>query len=196
VTTNPRSRGGGATDPLLPYTVTRIAATKAEGVTLSGYAAIFDSPNAAGTQQIARGAFDGALGGDVLALLNHDPGQILGRTSSGTLRLSTDGRGLWCEIDLPATETGHDIRTLVERGDLTGLSFSAVPGQIERAKGGVIHRSFKSLTEISLVPFPSYSGARVTGARATGADSQRLAALTRGVRLRHAALVATGDGAP
>lgn len=149
--------------------VTR-AAVSEEG-TLSGYAAVFDQPTTrqadyAGTETIARTAFDGLLGGDVIAVLNHDPGLLLGRTAAGTVRLSTDGEGLRFEIDLPDTTLGRDVRVLVDRGDLSGMSFSATVGTVERTKGGVVHRRFKALHDVSVVTMPAYLGTSVVAREA------------------------------
>ena len=149
------------------------AEVTAEGV-LRGYAAVYDQPTTRqadyeGTETIARGAFDGVLGGDVLALVDHDVSKVLGRTGSGTVRLGSDDHGLAFEIDLPDTTLGRDIRTLVARGDLTGMSFSAVPGEVERATGGVVHRSFKRLIDISVVTMPAYEGTSVLARNAAGA---------------------------
>lgn len=77
----------------------RIAAElRATGRSLTGYAAVFDSPAKIGsfTEVIRQGAFNESLrrGSDILALLDHNPERVLGRTKSGTLRLSEDARGL------------------------------------------------------------------------------------------------------
>jgi len=94
--------------------------------TLVGYASVFNSPADIGgwwIETIAPGAFAGTLGGDVRALVDHDHGRVIGRTKSGTLRLSEDAKGLRCEIDVPDTTDGNDLWTLVERGDISGMSF-------------------------------------------------------------------------
>jgi HK97 family phage prohead protease len=59
----------------------------------------------------------------VLALVDHDPGRLLARTKSGTLRLSEDSRGLAFSLDLPDTGPARDVLALAERGDLGGASF-------------------------------------------------------------------------
>lgn len=167
--------------------ITRAAVSDA-GV-LSGLAAVFDQPTTrqreyAGTETIARTAFNGLLGvGDVLALVNHDPSQLLGRSASGTLRLQVGREGLEFELDLPDTTLGRDVRELVKRGDLSGMSFSAQVGTVDRSKGGVVHRQFKSLVDISVVTLPAYVGTNVV---AREASEQSL----RGqlARLRHNAL--------
>jgi HK97 family phage prohead protease len=143
-----------------------ISRAAVQGNTLVGLAAVYGEPTTrqrdfAGTETIARGAFDGVLGGDVVAVVNHDMTQLLGRTSSGTLRLSSRDDGLWMELDLPDTQLGHDTRTLVARGDLAGMSFTAALGEIERVKGGVVHRTFSRLVDVSVVTSPAYAGTSV-----------------------------------
>ncbi|MBK9496726.1 MAG: HK97 family phage prohead protease [Xanthomonadales bacterium] len=99
-----------------------------EGMTVAGYAAVFNSPTDIGDmwqEVVAPGAFAETLrsGSDVLALYSHEIERLLGRQSSGTLRLSEDERGLSVEIDLPDTSDGRDVATLIKRGDLKGMSF-------------------------------------------------------------------------
>ena len=65
--------------------------------TIRGHAAVFErlSDNLGGfREQIKPGAFDGVLNDDVRALFNHNTDLVLGRTKSGTLRLSVDSTGL------------------------------------------------------------------------------------------------------
>lgn len=105
-----------------------LAIRSADSRTIGGYAAVFNSPtDIAGiwTEVVAPGAFAAALrnGTDVRALYDHDSGRLLGRVSSGTLRLREDDKGLAVEIDLPDTQDGRDVATLIERGDLKGMSF-------------------------------------------------------------------------
>ena len=137
-----------------------------EGNTLVGLAAVYDQPTTRqrdfpGTETIARGAFDAVLGDDVLALVDHDMGKLRGRTASGTLRLVSRDDGLHMSLDLPDTQLGHDVRTLVERGDYRGMSFTAQLGKVERVAGGVVHRSFSRLIDVAVVPSPSYLGTKV-----------------------------------
>lgn len=60
---------------------------------------------------------------DILALHEHNRAMMLGRTSSGTLRLHDSATELRYEIDLPDTTAGRDVAHLLERGDLRGSSF-------------------------------------------------------------------------
>lgn len=94
--------------------------------TLVGYAAVFNSEADIGgwwIETIAPGAFTETITGDVRALVDHDHGRVIGRTKSGTLRLSEDAKGLRIEVDVPDTTDGNDLWTLVERGDISGMSF-------------------------------------------------------------------------
>lgn len=72
------------------------------------------------------GAFRNALAEkqDVLACINHDRGLILGRSTSGTLSLVEDDVGLLATIDPPDTQAARDLAVLIERRDLTGMSFA------------------------------------------------------------------------
>lgn len=94
--------------------------------TLSGYAVVWNSDTTIGDyfiERIAPGAFTAAIRGDVLALVAHDYAKVIGRTKSKTLRLSEDTHGLKVEIDVPNTTDGNDLWELVERGDVSGMSF-------------------------------------------------------------------------
>lgn len=95
---------------------------------LVGHAAVFGEVADIGGQfreTIAAGAFRKALKAcDVVARWNHGEDTILGRTSSNTLRLTEDERGLAFELDLPNTTLGNDVLELVRRGDVAGMSFA------------------------------------------------------------------------
>ena len=99
--------------------IERRAATelRASGRKLEGYAATFGTPANVGgfSETIQAGAFRASLaaGADILALVDHDPGRLLARTASGTLRLAEDTRGLRFELDLPDTSLGRDMVTSV-----------------------------------------------------------------------------------
>jgi len=66
-----------------------------EGNTIRGYAAVYNSDSewmGGFYEQIARGAFDDVLDNDTRAYFNHDENLLLGRVSSGTLRIGTGAR--------------------------------------------------------------------------------------------------------
>lgn len=96
---------------------------------ITGYAAVFDSlsEDLGGFREIIRpGAFHNALTqhDDVRGLVNHEVGQLLGRTSSGTMRLREGKRGLRYTIDDPETTASRDVIKQIARGDMSGSSFS------------------------------------------------------------------------
>jgi len=130
---------------------------------------VFDQETRIGNywERIERGAFKDALErDDVRALFNHDDGQLLGRSSAGTLRMHEDENGLAVEIDLPNTQLGDDVLELVKRGDITGMSFGFVPGEEDwETRSGEqvrIHRSIGTLIDVSPVTFPAYPGTDVS----------------------------------
>lgn len=139
--------------------------------TLLGYAAVFNSDTTIGDYFIERidpAAFDKAIGGDVRALVDHDTGRVIGRTKNGTLRLAVDSRGLKVEIDVPDTTDGNDLWTLVERGDVSGMSFGfRVTKQEWDETGDLPVRTILEveLYEVSAVAFPAYDDTEI-GVRA------------------------------
>lgn len=135
------------------------------GRRIEGYAATFGSEARLGgfVETIAPGAFRAALAGDVLAMLDHDPGKVLGRTRSGTLRLTEDARGLAFSLDLPDTQAGRDVLALAERGDLGGMSFGfTVPKGGESWQGERRTLRTIALREISVVQaWPAYPDTQI-----------------------------------
>lgn len=131
---------------------------------MSGHASVFGAVARIGNgwETIDKRAFDNPLksGSDVRLLLNHNPDNLLGRTKSGTLELRTDGRGLAVSADLPDTTLGRDVRTLVERGDLTGMSFGfkVAKDSWSVAPDGRQLRTIEDLElfDVSLATFPAY----------------------------------------
>ncbi|TPG44231.1 HK97 family phage prohead protease [Roseomonas nepalensis] len=152
---------------------------RAAGRRLEGYAAVFGAAAKIGafTETILPGAFRATLAsrGDILALVDHDPGRLLARTGSGSLRLAEDSRGLHFSLDVPDTSLGRDILALAERRDLGGMSFTfrakdeAWPARDRRELRAV------ELLEVSVVQaFPAYSATTVE-ARHRAAQGDALA---------------------
>lgn len=143
---------------------------EAKAPVLRGHAAVFNqlSQDLGGfCEQIAPGAFAGALKDDVRLLINHD-GLPLARTASNTLRLAEDGRGLLIEAELDA-EDPDVLRLLpkMKRGDVNQMSFgfSVKPGGQDWAKDdeGRVVRTLKAvrLFDVSVVTFPAYAATDV-----------------------------------
>jgi hypothetical protein len=108
----------------------------------------------------------------VVALFNHDANQLLGRTSSGTLELSSDDKGLRYSVVLPNTELGRTISELTARGDLRGSSFAFTVEQKGHSwapgEDGVPRRSIREVSglfDVSVVVHPAYSSSSAAVAR-------------------------------
>lgn len=137
--------------------------------TLVGYAAVFNRTSVdlgMFREQIAPGAFQRALASsDVRALYNHEADHLLGRTSSGTLRLVEDELGLRMECDLPDTQLGRDIAELCRRGDLMGQSFSftTAADSWDYAASPPMRtvREVDTLYDVGPVTFPAYTDTSV-----------------------------------
>jgi len=143
--------------------VTDLEVRSEDGMTLEGYAAVFNSrsENLGGfTEQIAPGAFTATLKArnDIKLLWNHDTANVLGSTRAGTLQLTEDSRGLRVKAELPDTNLGRDIAYLVKRGDIDSFSFGFSVNEDSWNSNGT-ERTLESvrLFEVSLVSFPAYS---------------------------------------
>lgn len=129
-------------------------------------------------ERIMPGAFDAALsrGDDVRALFNHDPNQVLGRRSAGTMNLSVDAKGLLYNADPPSTTAAGDVVELIRRGDVRGSSFSfQVTDQEWRTENKVDIREIRGveLFDVGPVTFPAYTDT-TTGVRSQdGGDEAR-----------------------
>ncbi len=137
---------------------------------IQGYAALFGvrsdplSGDLMGwVEVIAPNAFDASLATspDVRALFNHDPNLILGRTASGTLKLTKDDTGLAYEIDPPDTQVARDLIISMQRGDISQSSFGFIC--LDASWGydevnGVEVRTVKEaiLFDVSPVTYPAY----------------------------------------
>src|SRR5262249_16187460 len=93
---------------------------------IRGYAAVFNvlsEPLFGFRERILPGAFKGSLKNDVRALVDHDPGKIIGRSKANTLTLREEKKGLYVEITPPDTSLGRDTVESIRRGDLDQMSF-------------------------------------------------------------------------
>ena len=158
--------------------------------TIFGYALKYDtlSQNLGGVvETVARGAVDKSLadGLDILARYNHDDNMLLGRTASGTLRLSSDDTGLPYEVDLPDTSAGRDMATLAERGDVyqSSFAFYTMEDEWDVTEQGFPLRVLKQVRLVDVAPVntPAYldtsSGLRsLAEARGLSFDDVREAA--------------------
>lgn len=137
---------------------------------ITGYAAVFDveAEIMPGFFEVVRpGAFTDTLReADIRALLNHDPNLVLGRTTSGTLTLWEDHKGLAYSIDPPNTTYANDLIEIIARGDVSQSSFgfrvikdrwTAVGAKKQLARE-LLH---VQLSDVSPVTFPAYAHTEV-----------------------------------
>ncbi|RUV89199.1 HK97 family phage prohead protease [Mesorhizobium sp. M1A.F.Ca.IN.020.06.1.1] len=102
----------------------------ADSNTISGYVARFgDITNVGGDfrERLAPGCFTRTLREmpDVVMILDHDSGRVLGRVSAGSLQLREDSVGLHFTLyPDPTTPEGQTAIGTVARQDVKGCSFS------------------------------------------------------------------------
>jgi len=132
-----------------------------------GYGSVFNtlSNELGGFREIiAEGAFDGRLNDDVRFLINHD-GLPLARTTNGTLRLTTDERGLKYEAKVANTSLGRDLIELMRNGTINQSSFAfVVEDDSWEVRDGVNVRTINKVSrlyDVSAVTYPAYEEASV-----------------------------------
>ena len=139
-----------------------------DGMTFVGYAAKFDQPseNLGGfVEYVERGAFSRSLKSrnDVMLLWNHDSGQPLASTRSGTMKLSEDEVGLRVEARLPQTTLGKDLAILLRDGIVGKMSFGFnVIKDSWNSEGNERRLKSVRLFEVSAVVWPAYTSTSAT----------------------------------
>ncbi len=119
------------------------------------------------TEVIEGGAFDESLKTRTVKMLwSHDSAKVLGSTKNQTLRLDVKKDGIYFENELPDTQDGRDAKTLIDRGDVDGVSFGfyVTEDLWDDTDKSNIRRTVKrgELIEISPVAFPAYSQTQVS----------------------------------
>jgi HK97 family phage prohead protease len=145
------------------FTIETRVKKKGKRNVVEGHAAVYGklSEDLGGFREMIQpGAFDSVLGNDVRAFFNHDPNFLLARTSSGTLRLSTDKKGLKYEFDVPDTTAGRDLLVSMKRGDITQSSFAfqvETDSWKDTSKGEIrTIEKVSRLFDVSPVSIPAY----------------------------------------
>jgi HK97 family phage prohead protease len=145
---------------------------------ITGHAAVFneeyvlwDGDNYRVVEKIKPGAFTRALKDkdDVRCLFNHDPNQVLGRSTSGTMKLKQDDVGLYFDCTPPDTQLGRDVVALIKRGDISGCSFAFMVSKEtiteEEVNGKTVRtreiEEVDPLLDASPVTYPAYTGTDV-----------------------------------
>lgn len=179
-----------------------------QGRWVVGYGLVFNqwSQDLGGfRERILPGAVDGALAADLVVCANHDPNNVLGRVSAGTVRVTVDDHG----VEYRALVNENDPFAVafyerIARGDINGSSFQFwcekdawyLDGEGNTCRDIV---AFRTIDEMGPVTFPAYlqtsteARARVDELRASdfeitleANDAQRAASWTRFYQLESA----------
>lgn len=164
--------------------------TSGEGMSFTGYAAVFDSPSEPlpFIETIAPGAFTRTLAANnqTKLFVNHDMARVLASNRSGTLRLSEDAHGLRVEADLPPTTDGKDLSILMRKGIVDSMSFgfsTPAGGDVWSEDGATRVLNEVRLHEVSIVTsWPAYSATTAAVrsldvlAERTGIEAEKLSA--------------------
>jgi HK97 family phage prohead protease len=158
----------------VPEHLTRATAAdleiRSDGRTITGIAMPFDAPAEVSdggyryTEVFRRGAFQRTIAerGTVKLLTQHQrQSNPIGRTSV----LREDPSGLYMEARVSNTTAGDEVLALVADGALDGLSIGYSAVRDDMADDGTVQRLEVRLREISVVTFPAYADAAISGVR-------------------------------
>jgi HK97 family phage prohead protease len=146
----------------------RAADTEGESRTVIGSAAVFNVTADLRwyKEMIAPEAFDEVLADpnhEVVALFNHDNNLVLGRRSSGTLKVYKEGNSLKYEFEAPNTTAGNDLLVMLKRGDIKHSSFQFEVSEQKWTYDDTNENNdlrtilkVKKLWDVSPVTFPAY----------------------------------------
>jgi HK97 family phage prohead protease len=129
---------------------------------IEGHAALFNEETWIGDfrEYIATDAFSDVLDNDVRVLFNHDPSQILARTTNKTAEIKQDSKGLHFRFEVPNTTLGNDLYELVNSGIInqSSFGFTIKDEKWEKDAEGTIREIIKigRLYDVSPVSFPAY----------------------------------------
>lgn len=168
---------------------------------LVDYATLYNnlSHNLGGFRETIRpGAFNRSLKDprlDCKMLFNHNADKILGRTTSGTLKLSQDDRGLKFRCQLDPNNTDHaNLYAAVKRGDISECSFAFVvkPGGQSWSDGTDPDTgeacAMRTLTDVdlldcSVVTYPAYPNTQADARNRSVLDTLKKQGLVEAMRI-------------
>lgn len=107
---------------------------------------------------------DCAFDGLDAAKLCYEHGETIGRITDA----HAEADGLHITARISDTGTGRDALTLLTDGVIDSMSVGFVPIESTEDEEGVTHRRHVRLLETSLVSWPAYEAARITGHRSAG----------------------------
>ncbi len=149
-----------------------------DGLTLEGYAAVFDSPTHISnrfegdfTETINRGAFANVIRANPKPVMQFDHGldTAIGSTPIGAIQsMREDDKGLWVSARLHDNWLSLPVRHAIESGSLHGMSFRFLTAEDGSGETWSDDRSTRSVTDISYLPelgpvtFPAYADTEVS----------------------------------
>jgi len=141
----------------------RAADDESRRLHFTGRAVVYDqlSEDFGGWQEVIKpGAATRTLAAnpDVRFLINHDANLLLGRTTSGTLRLTEDSEGVLVDADMADVSYARDLAVSLEREDITQMSFGF--WIVSDGWSGSLHevREFDfDGGDVSVVTYPAYT---------------------------------------
>lgn len=144
---------------------------------VTGYASTFDEPYKLYEGEswelwevVDRTAFDETDMSDVIMQYDHR-GRVFARTRNNTLKVSTDGQGLFIEADLGGTELGRGLYEEIAGGYTDRMSFGfTVTGESESREQNDAGRwiytrhitAVGKLYDVSAVSLPANDGTSIT----------------------------------
>jgi HK97 family phage prohead protease len=152
-----------------PFTQT----TESDGLTLEGYAAVFDTPTRIAnawegdfTETITRGAFSRAVRQNPKPVVQFDHGQhpLLGSIPIAALSsMREDDKGLYISARVHDNWLTEPVRDAIKSGAISGMSFRFKPAEGgEQWDGDQRTLTDVDLFELGPVVFPAYSGTEVS----------------------------------
>lgn len=154
------------------FTVTRSTDTEDDGLTLEGYAAVFNSPTeiedrlGVYTETIARGAFSKTINERTPVLqFDHGTHPMIGSIPLGSItHIREDDQGLFVRARLSDNWLVQPVRDAIASGAITGMSFRfQIPEGKETWSDGNTQRTIHEvrLYELGPVVFPAYESTTV-----------------------------------
>lgn len=118
------------------------------------------------SEEIKSGALDDVMDNDVRGLFNHDSNVVLGRSKSGTMKLSVNSKDARYKIKYNPNDPDH-VRVMekISRGDVSGSSFAfTVKDASWETRNGKDHRIIEKLEtwfDVGPVTYPAYTDTTV-----------------------------------
>lgn len=135
-------------------------------IVIVGYASKFNQESEVMydfVEYVDSGAFDKTNMSDVRALIDHDSGKILGRTTANNLKLSVDEIGLRFEVEVnKEVSYVKDLVLNMQDGNINQCSFGFYVDEEEwdydESRDLFIRhiKSISKLSDVSLVTYPAY----------------------------------------